>query len=111
MAKFADYLLGKGVFPGETSLNVCVASDAQPQRTMISPFKAQETPFARYEAHIPGMMFELFVDAGPTRDPWSLNNAPERIVLTDMVTKRVLQAAGDIVPDSEPKGSLKKHIR
>ena len=111
MAKFAVYLLGNGAFLRETSLNVLVASDAQPQRAMICPIKAQETPFVRYEAHIPGMIFELFVDAGPTYDTWSLNNAPERIVLTDMVTKRVLQIADDIVPESEPKGSLKKHLR
>ncbi|MFZ0912495.1 MAG: hypothetical protein WBQ76_11820 [Candidatus Korobacteraceae bacterium] len=110
MAKFADYLLGNGPFPGETSLIVSVASNAQPQRAIICPIKAQETPFVRYEAHIPGMMFELFVDAGPTYDTWSLNNPPERIVLTDLVTKRVLQAAGDIVSESEPKGSLKKHL-
>lgn len=111
MAKFANYLLGKGAFPSETSLNVWVVSDAQAQRAMISPFKAQEIPFVRYEAHIPGMIFELFVDAGPTNDPWSLNNAPERIVLTELVTKRVLKIARDIVPESEPKGSLKKHLR
>ena len=110
MTKFAHYLLGNGAFPGETSLNVCVASDAQPQRIMISPIKAQETPFVRYEAHIPGMMFELFIDAGPTYDTWSLNNVPERIMLTDMVTKRVLGVAGVIIPASEPKGSLKKHL-
>ena len=110
MAKFADYLLGNGAFPGETSLNVWVASDAQPQRAIISPSKAQETPFVRYEAHIPGMVFELFVDAGHTCDTWSLNNPPERIVLTNMVTQRVLQIARDIVPESEPKGSLKKHV-
>lgn len=110
MAKFAHYLLGNGAFPGETSLNVCVAPEAQPERTMISPIKAQETPFVRYEPHIPGMMFELFVDAGPTYDTWSLNNVPERIVLTDLVTKRLLRVAGVIIPASEPKGSLKKHL-
>lgn len=111
MAKFADYLLAKGAFPSETSLNVWVASDAQPRRAMISPLKAQEAPFVRYEAHIPGMVFELFIDAGPTYDEWSLNNAPERIVLTELVTKRILKIAADIVPESEPKGGLKKHLR
>jgi hypothetical protein len=72
MAKFADYLLGKGPFPAETSLNICVTSDAQPQRVIISPLKAQETPFVRYEAHIPGMMFELRADrtiASPIEKP------------------------------------------
>lgn len=110
MAKFADHLLGRGAFPSETSLNVWVASDAQPQRAMIPPLKAQETPFVRYEAHIPGMIFELFVDAGPTNDVWSLNNAPERIVLTELVTRRILKIASEIAPKSEPKGSLKKHL-
>jgi hypothetical protein len=110
MTKFASYLLGNGAFPSETSLNVCIAPDVQPERNIISPMKAQETPFVRYEGHIPGMMFELFVDAGPTYDTWSLNNAPERIVLTDLITRRLLQSAADIVRDSKPKGSLKKHL-
>ena len=56
------------------------------------------------------MMFELFVDAESTYDTWSLNNVPERIVLTNMVTKRVLTIAADIIPASELKGSLKKYL-
>lgn len=77
---------------------------------MLSPIKAQDEPFVRYEMHIPGMMFEFFLNGDPKYDTWSLNNVPERIVLSSLPTQRLRQIAAQNIPLSEPKGGLKKKL-
>jgi hypothetical protein len=110
MEKLKQFLLGSGPFPKELFILITVVSDARPLPTLISPKKAQDTPFVRYEMHITAMMFEFFLNAEEKYDVWSISNAPERIVLSDMPTQRLRQIAATNVPNSEPKGSLAKKL-
>jgi hypothetical protein len=110
LTELADYLLGRRAFPASVFLVVSVASEAQPIRMLLAPLKTQECPFIRYEAHIPGLMFEWFINGQPELDTWSLNNPPKRIVLTTLVRQRLLHVAAKIIPGSQPKGGLKKHF-
>ena len=70
MTEISDYLLGKVGFPANTFIIVSVASEAQPIRMLLTPWKAIENPFMKFEAHIPGLMFEWFIDAPPDGDKW-----------------------------------------
>jgi hypothetical protein len=110
MSKLAAYLQGTDSFPSDVFLVVSLAPEAQPIRTLLVPVKVQDTPFTKYEAHIPGMMFEWFIGAASALDTWSLNNPPRRIVLTDLIRQRLLKVAAKNIPASEPKGSLKKQF-
>jgi len=105
-----DYLLGRRAFPASIFLVVSVASEAQPMRMLLVPWKVQECPFIKYEAHIPGLMFEWFINGQSKLDTWSLNNPPKRIVLTDLVRRRLERVAAKIISASERKGGLKKHF-
>jgi hypothetical protein len=110
MTGFSDYLLGVGSFPAEAFLVVSVARESQPKRVLLPPHKAQDVPFNRYEAHIPGMMFELFVNADPKFSTFSISTPPGHIVLTDLICRRLTVLAISMIPNSELKGSLKKKL-
>lgn len=110
MTGFRNYLLGVGSFPADAFLVVSVAKESQPNRVLLAPHKAQDVPFSRYEAHIPGMMFELFVDADSKFSAFSINTAPGHIVLTTLINRRLTALAASLIPNSELKGSLKKKL-
>jgi hypothetical protein len=108
--KLRDYLLGQGPFPAAASVFVLVDAEVKPQRVISSPAKVSEIPYLRYEAHIPGMIFELAVDVLPPLGEMSLDSPIERIILTPLVTQRVKVMGAPLIAASEPKGSLKKHF-
>lgn len=110
MSELGHYLLGNGPFPAAASLFVLVDAEATPQRLMVSPRKVADSPYVRYEAHIPGMIFELAVNAVPPFDELSISRPIERIMVTPLVTERVKMIASSSIPSSEPKGSLKKYL-
>lgn len=110
MEKFRNYLLGIGPFPDEASIFVMVDPETNPRRVMMSPKKVGLQPHVRYETHIPGMIFELALNVLPPLDYLSLDRPIERIMLTPLVSRRVEVISAELIPSSEPKGSLKKHL-
>lgn len=110
MEQLRLFLLGRGSLPTNISVFVLLDAETSPRRIMKSPMKVSEAPYTRYETHIPGMIFELAVDAVAPFDELSLNTTPGRIMLTPLVTQRVLAMGAPLILSSEPKGSLKKYL-
>lgn len=110
MRDLRDYLLGHGPFPAAACVFVMVDAETTPQRIMTSPVKVSEVPYVRYEAHVPGMIFELAVNAAYPFDELSISKPIERIMVTLLVTERVRAMGAPLIASSEPKGSLKKHF-
>jgi hypothetical protein len=110
MEELRLFLLGQGSLPTGISFFGLVDAEPTPKRIMKSPTKVDVMPHARYEAHIPGMILELAIQVVPPFDDLSLNNAPRRIMLTPLVTQRVIAMGTPLILSSEPKGSLKKHF-
>lgn len=112
MTQLNDYLMGRSAFPAEVFLFVSVAEETTPVRLMTFPQRDIElSDFGRYEFHIPGMMFELFVNAPDKLDAFSINNPPHRIMLTKLVRERVQRFAPKLILSSTPVGSLKNKIK
>ncbi len=112
MTSLNDYLMGRSGFPSQLFLWVSVAEEKIPLRLMTFP--QRDSAFqdhGRYEFHIPGMMFQLFVKAPQELDVLSLNNSPHRIMLSKLVRKRVERFAAPMVMKSKPLGSLKNKTK
>jgi hypothetical protein len=111
MTSLTDYLMGHSGFPPEAFLIVSVAEERTPARLVTFPQRDSALQGGeRYEFHIPGMMFQLYVNAPDALDFYSLNNSPHRIMLTKLVGKRVKNFSFHLMPTSKPLGSLKTKL-
>jgi hypothetical protein len=107
------WLRGEAGFPQNIALNVIMSRPAAAQIIMNPPYETTAMGFHTYLFHVPGILFRLSVGKQIPTPEKSLcfYESPEHfIVVSDMVTKKILHANAENFKESKKTKSFEKAV-
>lgn len=110
-AAIRTWLRGETAFPQDIALNVSLSRPTEAQIIMNPPYQTTKTPCQTYLFHVPGVLFRLSVGKQISLAEKTLcfyASAQNFVVVSDTVTKKILQANAERLNESTRTKSYKK---